>query len=93
MNINDYNAPQASQTQQPRITINQTSEVRCTKCNNNTFHEAMFMRSVSPIVTGAKKPTFIPVSTFACDFCNFVNEEFIPNELKSKITRLNNCYK
>ena len=70
---------------QPRVTISDTTEVTCEKCKCNTFAEGMFLRSVSPILTGQPKTSYIPIPAFYCTQCGHVNDEFVPVELKSKI--------
>lgn len=68
-----------------RISLDQTEEVVCKACTNNTFTEAMFLRRASALVTGQPKDTYVPIPTFICTKCQNVNEEFIPEQLKSKI--------
>ena len=70
---------------QPRVTIDQTKEVTCDKCQGKSFAEGMFLRSVSPILTGQPKTSYLPIPAFYCTQCGHVNDEFIPNELKNKI--------
>ena len=62
--------------QQMNIDISQTSEMKCDKCENNTFKQTMMLRKVSAIVSPNGKETIIPVGVFACESCNHVNEEF-----------------
>ena len=62
--------------QQMNIDVSQTSEMKCDKCENNTFKQTMMLRKVSAIVSPSGKETIIPVGVFACESCNNVNEEF-----------------
>jgi hypothetical protein len=64
------------------LTIDQTTEVTCDKCNNNVFQDGSFLRRASKLITGAAKDSYIPIPTFVCSKCGEVNEEFIPAELK-----------
>lgn len=82
-NVIDFNTGKPSN--QPRVTIDQTDEVKCDSCQSSVFTEGVFMRRVSPLLTGQPKVSYIPVPTFVCAKCGHCNEEFIPNELKSKI--------
>ena len=85
-NLNNvFNFPNGEPHMQPRVTIKDTTEVLCSKCQNNSFHEAMFLRSVSPLLTGNPKVSYIPIPCFACDICGNVNDEFVPQELKPVI--------
>ena len=61
---------------QMNIDMSQTSEMKCDKCENNTFKQTMMLRKVSAIVSPNGKETIIPVGVFACESCNNVNEEF-----------------
>jgi hypothetical protein len=69
----------------PKITLKETSEVTCDKCKKNIFAEGMFLRSVSPILTGQPKTSYIPVPLFYCVSCGAVNDEFVPMELRTNI--------
>jgi uncharacterized Zn finger protein len=67
------------------VTIEDTSEVLCDKCKTNVFSEAVLLRKVSALLTGAAKDAYIPVPVFQCQNCGSVNQEFIPAELRTKI--------
>lgn len=67
------------------IKIEDTKEVVCEKCGHDVFQFGAFMRSVSPILTGATKTTYVPVETTYCIKCGHANDEFRPVELK-KVT-------
>ena len=72
---------------QPKIqlTLKDTNEVRCEKCENTTFTEAFIIRKASALLTGSPKDSYIPIPVFICSSCGSCNDEFIPNELKNKI--------
>ena len=63
--------------QQMNIDISQTTEMKCDKCENNTFKQTMMLRKMSAIVSPNGQETIIPVGVFACESCNHVNEEFV----------------
>lgn len=67
------------------VTIEDTTEVVCDKCKQNVFSEAVLIRKISALLTGAPKDAYVPVPVFQCQNCGAVNDEFIPAELKSKI--------
>jgi len=72
---------------QAGVTLDSTTEVSCDECHSTTFSEAVMMRKVSRIVTGAAKDSYVPIPVFICTACGCVNDEFIPLELrKPKIT-------
>jgi hypothetical protein len=70
---------------QQKITIDKTTEVVCENCKGNIFTEAVFIRRVSPLVSGQPKDGYIPIATFVCIKCNTANDCFIPEDLKNKI--------
>jgi hypothetical protein len=72
----------------PSITLKDTTGVTCDKCKNPSFSEAMFMRRVSRLLSGAPKDSYVPVPTFACSMCGHVNLEFMPEELKPEPSKL-----
>jgi hypothetical protein len=81
--MNDISNSMPTAGLSPRnITVDQTTEVVCEKCNNNTFTEGMFLRRASRIITGAAKDSYIPIATFVCAKCGETNDEFVPSELK-----------
>ena len=76
---------QQGMTRQNRINIKDTTEVICDKCKCNVFQMGIFLRKVSPLLTGNGYPAYIPVPepTYYCVKCGHVNEEIIPEPLKS----------
>lgn len=64
------------------ISLDQTSEVICAKCNNNTFNDSFLLRKVSRLLTGNLQDGLIPISVFSCTKCSHVNEEFLPPQLR-----------
>lgn len=65
------------------ITLKDTTGVACDECSNTTFSEAMIMRKVSRLLTGAPKDSYVPVPVFLCSACGHLNDEFLPAELKA----------
>ena len=68
---------------QPSATINeshlaQAENVTCESCGNHTFVGVMMMKRISPIISPTGKEAVVPIQTFACNACGFVNKEFLP---------------
>ena len=68
---------------QPTATINeshlaQAESVSCEHCANQTFVAVMMMKRISPIISPTGKEAVVPIQTFACNACGFVNKEFLP---------------
>lgn len=85
MNDNNITNMDGTPYMQPKITLKDTAEVVCEKCQGNTFQEASLLRSVSPLLSGQNKTSYIPIPVFICTRCNHTNKEFIPVELQSNI--------
>jgi len=64
------------------INIEQTTAIKCDECGNEHFHEVLYMRKLSAILSPTGQPAVIPIPVFACTQCNHVNDEFKPKELK-----------
>ena len=67
-------------------TIEDTTAVECDSCKGIVFQSGIFLRKVSPLLTGDGKPGYIPIPnvTFYCVKCGHVNDEFVPEQLKAK---------
>jgi len=52
------------------------TEIKCEKCDHDTFEEVLKLRKLSKIVTGQAKDTLVPVPVFACKKCGHINDEF-----------------
>ena len=62
--------------QQPNISIDKTTPIICEECENDTFVQALFLRKISPLLTGTGQEGVVPVPTFMCTKCNHVNKAF-----------------
>ncbi len=65
------------------INLEDTTEITCDECGNNTFHEAVVLRSISRFITGTAQDGMMPIPVFACDKCGNVNERFMPKSQPS----------
>lgn len=68
---------------QPTATINeshlaQAESVSCEHCANQTFVGVVMLKRISPIISPTGKEAVVPIQTFACNACGFVNKEFLP---------------
>ncbi len=66
------------QQQQINIDINQTTEVKCDECENDTFVAVTFLRKVSRLISPDGQDHLWPLETMACAKCGHVNKEFNP---------------
>lgn len=74
------------QQQQMNLSLNETTEVKCDKCDNKTFISSFLLRKASKFMTGTEKDALIPINVMMCSECGHINEEFIPYELKNQYT-------
>ena len=56
----------------------QAESITCEHCANQTFVTVMMMKRISPIISPTGKEAIVPIQTFACNACGFVNEAFSP---------------
>ena len=82
-NILQFPGASVPQPRPTSITLKDTTSVECDECKNTTFNEAMVMRKVSRLLTGAPKDSYVPVPVFLCSACGHLNDEFLPAELKA----------
>lgn len=62
------------------ISLKDSPEVVCDKCQNKYFEEVTMFRKVSKLLTGASNDTFVPIPTYRCTECKHVNKELNPFE-------------
>lgn len=65
--------------------LEKSTAVECDKCGNDVFEEATKIRIVSKFVTFTDKDSMIPIPVFVCKSCGHINEQFIPDFMKTKI--------
>lgn len=69
--------------QRINVSLQDTTGVACDSCGHSVFEEGLMLRKVSQFLTGTSQPGMIPIPVFACKACGYVNEEFLPKELKN----------
>ena len=70
---------QPSQVPINALQLSQAESVTCESCGNHTFVTVMMMKRISPIISPTGKEAVVPIQTFACNACGFVNKEFLPS--------------
>lgn len=76
----DIKFPQQGQQSMPPINfdLKTAEDVTCNHCSNRAFTEVILMKKVSAIMSPSGKEGYIPIPTFACTACGFINPEFLP---------------
>lgn len=66
--------------QQPPVNLDLTNaqDVVCDNCGNYTFNEVVLMKRISALVSPTGKEAIVPIPTFACNACGFINKQFLP---------------
>jgi len=67
---------QMRQPQMPDLT--NATDITCENCGNLTFEEVLLMKKVSALVSPNGKEGIVPIPTFACVACGYVNKMFRP---------------
>ena len=64
--------------QQMKIKLNDGEDVLCDECNNAYFTPAVMIKKLSALLSPTGQEAMIPVQTFQCNKCGYVNEKFQP---------------
>ena len=68
----------APQPQQINIDLSKATDITCDNCGNMTFEDVFMMKHLSAILSPTGKAGNVPIPTFACVSCGYVNEDFLP---------------
>mgnify|MGYP001035846874 CR=1 FL=1 len=71
--------PQGSNTN-VHIDLTLAKDLLCENCENNNFKQTMIIKKMSALTSPSGKEMVIPISVFACEKCEHVNEEFLKME-------------
>jgi hypothetical protein len=63
------------------IDLSTAQDVTCDNCGNYTFQEVALMKRISALVSPTGKEAIVPIPTFACNACGFINKQFLPVKL------------
>jgi uncharacterized Zn finger protein len=74
------------QDQRLNIDLSAAQDITCDNCGNYTFQEVALMKRLSALVSPTGKDAMIPIPTFACAACGFVNKQFLPSQITSEPT-------
>ena len=70
--------PRAEMPRQQMPDLSQATDITCENCGNLTFEEVMMLKKVSALVSPNGKEGIVPIPTFACVACGWVNKMFRP---------------
>mgnify|MGYP003115450012 FL=1 len=71
-------------TQPPPINIKpgDLKDIVCESCECKYFRQVNAFKRVSALISPSGKEQIVPIPTFRCDDCGFINDEFRPIEGK-----------
>lgn len=75
------NQPPQEGMPQLNVDISQAEDITCENCGNYTFNEVMLMKRLSALLSPTGKEAIIPIPTFACNACGFINRRFLPVQM------------
>lgn len=72
--------------QQPpmNLDLSNAQDVVCDNCGNYTFNEVALMKRISALVSPTGKEAIVPIPTFACNACGFINKQFLPVAMREQ---------
>lgn len=72
--------------QQPpmNLDLSNAQDVVCENCGNYTFNEVALMKRISALVSPTGKEAIVPIPTFACNACGFINKQFLPVAMREQ---------
>jgi hypothetical protein len=70
--------PDPRQIQQQMPDLSQATDIACENCGNLTFQEVLLIKKVSALVSPNGKEGIVPIPTFSCVACGYVNTMFRP---------------
>jgi len=71
----------AQQNVNLNISLDKTTPIVCDECGGETFNQVTYLRKVSKFIAGTDQDALIPIPSFACTKCGFVNAEFQPKNI------------
>lgn len=74
--------PRQQMQKQPDLSL--AEDIRCENCGNYTFEEVLMMKKLSAIMSPNGKEGIVPVPTFACVACGWVNKMFRPAYMQTE---------
>jgi uncharacterized Zn finger protein len=74
------------QNQPPmNIDLTKAQDITCDNCGNYTFQEVALMKRLSALISPTGKEAVVPIPTFACNACGFINKQFLPVAMRDDV--------
>ena len=62
----------------PKITAEDMKDITCDECSSQYFRSVNGFKRISALISPTGKEQIMPIPTFRCDDCGYINEEFRP---------------
>lgn len=72
--------------QQINVDLSNAQDIVCENCGNYTFEEVLLMKKLSALLSPTGKEAIVPIPTFACNACGFINKQFLPAAMRNEDT-------
>jgi len=59
------------------LDLNSATDVHCDKCNSMKFQVTFLLKRISPLVSPTGEEVTLPIQTFSCQSCGWINEAFV----------------
>lgn len=76
--VQGMEAMKKNQQPQVKVDVGDMPDIVCVSCGNYTFVPVMLMKKVSAFLTQSGKEEALPIQTYSCNACGFINPEFLP---------------
>lgn len=60
------------------ISLADSEEVKCGKCDSVVFDQVFFVRKISKFKIGTHEDAIVNIPAFRCSDCGHINKEFLP---------------
>lgn len=72
------------QQQQINVDLSNAQDITCENCGNYTFSEVLLMKKLSALISPTGKEAIVPIPTFACNACGYINKQFLPASMRNE---------
>lgn len=73
-----------AQQNQINVDLSKAQDIVCENCGNYTFQEVLLMKRLSALLSPTGKETVIPIPTFSCNACGYINKQFLPTAMRGE---------
>jgi uncharacterized Zn finger protein len=64
------------------IDLRSAKNITCDKCSNATFEKVHIIKHISAVLSPSGREGIVPIPVYSCVACGWVNQGFLPPELR-----------